>query len=220
MSLMRRFRADNEALWERAVTHPFVQELTLGTLPLEKFQRYFLQDYAFLREFSTLLALSVAKSPDTDTARRLATFLAGILEGEEGLFRGTFREWGWPEERWRLPSRLPTALAMGDFMVRVAYEGSFPELLTVLVATEGVYLDWATRAVEAGRSPERKVYRDWIDIHSNAEFTEFVGWLMETFDAMAVTDAQREQAGRLFRETLRHEAAFWEMGYRGEEQMG
>ncbi|MEE9285483.1 MAG: TenA family protein, partial [Dehalococcoidia bacterium] len=194
--------------------------LVAGTLPLEKFQRYFLQDYAFLRDFSTLLALSVVKAPNMETARRLATFLAGVLEGEEDLFRRTFRAWGWPEERWRAPPPSPTARAMGDFMVRVAYAGGFAEVMTVLAVTEGVYLDWATRAVEAGREPGQEVYRDWIAIHSNADFTEFVQWLTGVLDATPMADDQRERAGRLFSETLRHELAFWELGYRGEEQAG
>ena len=100
MSLYRELRSRNQALWEQVVTHPFVEEMGADTLPLEKFQRYFLQDYLFLRDFTRLLALGVAKAPDFSTSRRLARFLAGILDGEEGLFRRSFREWGLTETQY------------------------------------------------------------------------------------------------------------------------
>ncbi|SVB07109.1 uncharacterized protein METZ01_LOCUS159963, partial [marine metagenome] len=35
-------------LWGDIVHHPFVNEMGIGTLPPEKFRRYFLQDYVFV----------------------------------------------------------------------------------------------------------------------------------------------------------------------------
>ena len=220
MSLTQELRARHGRLWERTVTHPFVQELGADTLALERFQRYFLQDYVFLRDFCTLLALGVAKAPDLDGARRLAVFLAGVLQGEEQLFRRTFHEWGLKPEQYARPEPLPAATAFGNLMTRVAYEGSFAELLTVLVVTEWSYLDWATRLVQAGRRPSTRVYWDWIEIHSNAEFRDFVEWLVRLLDDTPLGEGQRSRVEELFQTTLRCELAFWEMGFHGEEWSG
>ena len=213
MSLTEELRERHHDLWERMVTHPFVQELGSDTLPLEKFQRYFLQDYFFLGDFRTLLALAVAKAPDMDTARRLAEFLAEVLQGEEQLFRRSFQEWGLRPEQYARPDPTPVTIAFGNLMARVAYEGSFAEILAVLVVSEQAYLDWATRLAQPGRLPKTPVYREWIEIHSSDGFRDFVGWLAESLDAAPLAEEQERRVGELFHTTLLYEVAFWEMGY-------
>jgi thiaminase/transcriptional activator TenA len=211
MSLYNELRSRNQAVWEQVVTHSFVEELGADTLPMEKFQRYFLQDYLFVRDFTRLLALGVAKAPDFSAARRLAGFLAGVLDGEESLFRRSFQEWGLTEAQYTSTSPAVTTRAMGNLMARVAYEGSFTEILTVLVVTEGTYLEWASRLVEAGREPRTGVYREWVEIHSNADFRRFVEWLFERLDA--TTEAERGRVEELFEVTLGYELAFFDLSY-------
>ena len=216
MSLTQELRRRHEELWDRVVNHPFVLELGADTLPLEKFKRYFLQDYVFFRDFVSLLALGVAKAPDLNASRHLAAFLAEVLQGEEQLFQGSFEQWGLEPEEYSRPAPSPPAAAFGDLMARVAYEGAFAEIMTVLVVTEWVYLDWATRAADLGR-PDTPVYRAWTEIHSNEEFRKFVLWLLETLDGLDLSAEQEQRVRDLFHATLRYELAFWELGYNGGE---
>ena len=213
MALTERWRLEHAALWDQAVTHPFIRDLGAGTLPLATFQRYFLQDYVFLREFASLLALGVVRAPDFAAARRLAQFLAGVLEGEEALFRRAFRSWRLPPEAVP-PQPAPATQAICDLMTRVARHGSFAEILTVLCATEGAYLEWATRLVQAGARPRRAVYRHWIEIHASDEFRALVRWMFTTLNAMTLAPEELRRAERLFRQTLRCEVAFCDQAYR------
>ena len=49
--------------------------------------------------------------------------------------------------------------------MRTALQGQFIDIMTILYVTEGTYLDWATRLLEAGRRPDTpKIYAEWIDI--------------------------------------------------------
>ena len=113
MSRFERLRERNRELWERVVEHDFPRELGDDSLPLQKFQRYFVQDYAFFKDFVVLISLGIAKAPNMDAARPLAGFLHEILQGEEVLFTKTFESWGWPPERYRTPrlSRRPSRWA-------------------------------------------------------------------------------------------------------------
>ena len=61
------------------VNHPFVVEMGDGTLPVEKFKRYFLQDYVFVSDLVAMTAMGVAKAPDFKGANVLNQFLSGIL---------------------------------------------------------------------------------------------------------------------------------------------
>ena len=114
MSFTSELQRGVEPLWEKMVTHRFVQELGDGTLPWEKFQRYFEQDYVFLRQgWIHMISLAIAKSPDFASARVLTGFLHDVLDGEEGCFRGRFGRWGcrrrmstiWRRCRRRTPSQ-------------------------------------------------------------------------------------------------------------------
>jgi thiaminase/transcriptional activator TenA len=46
MTFTEALRHTYRDLWQRMITHPFVLELGEGTLPVDTFRAYFLQDYA------------------------------------------------------------------------------------------------------------------------------------------------------------------------------
>ncbi|GBD10548.1 Aminopyrimidine aminohydrolase [bacterium HR23] len=218
MSLTQSLRQTYHALWEKMVTHPFVQELGRDTLPLAKFQRHFQQDYLFLRAFVTLLALAIAKAPDFPTKRRLAGFLAQVTEGEEALFRRAFREWGMSDAQVDAIRPHAKVAPYLSFMERIAYNGPFHYQLALLVVSEWTYLDWAQRVVQTYRLPATPLYRQWVELHSNPDFQAFVEWLRQRLDALGETLAPNARQGvaGVFSATLLHEVHFWDAAYHHE----
>jgi len=217
MPLTDDLRRANQELWERMVTHPFPQELGDGTLPREKFRRYFLQDYAFVGPLIKLVALGVAKAPDLSSARPLAAFLQGFFAGgEEGLFQRVFQDLGVPPEEYLRVRPLPTTQAFNAYLTAVAYDGSFADILTCLLVTEGAYVDWSRRLARTGRIPSDSFYREWIDIHASEELKGFVDWVAGWLDRAALSPGQRARVEEVFTAVLRYEFAFWEMAYHGE----
>lgn len=215
MSLTAELRKEHEDLWEMMVTHPFVVKMGDGSLPTEKFASYFVQDYVFVSDLVTLIAQGIAKAPDFDAASRLNEFLRGILNPENDLFVRAFEELGVPEDEYSSATASPTTQAFSDFLVRVGLEGDFLDIVTVLYVTEGTYLDWATRLIEAGKDPKRPIYREWIEIHGPEVLGELVEWMGSRLDE-ADDQEFRSQAGETFLTVLRYEYLFWESAYRGE----
>ena len=103
MSLTQELRAANADLWERMVTHPFVEEMGDGTLPPEKFRRYFLQDYVFVKDLVPMIALGAAKAPTIEDGDPLVKFLAA-LGPENDLFQRAFAELGASEAEYSAAS--------------------------------------------------------------------------------------------------------------------
>ncbi len=215
MSLTQELRSKHRDLWEKMVTHPFVLEMGEGTLPVEKARYYFLQDYVFVGDLVTMTAMGIARAPDFSAGSRLNRFLAGVLDPENDLFVRAFRELGVPEEEYRAASALPITRAFGDFMVRTGLEGAFEDILTVLYVTEGTYLDWGTRLLEAGKRPRNPIYRQWIEIHGPAVLGDLVNWMAAHLDG-ADLGHRRDHIERLFLTALRYEYLFWEAAYRGQ----
>ena len=217
MSLTGEMKAANADLWERMVTHPFVEEMGDGTLPPEKFRRYFLQDYVFVKDLVPMIALGVAKAPTIEEGDPLVKFLAA-LGPENDLFQRAFAELGASEAEYSAASATPTTQAFGDFIMRTALQGDFIDIATILYVTEGTYLDWATRLLEAGRRPESpKIYAEWIDIHGPAVLGDLVSWLQGFIDGTDAGSSRRAEIERIFRATLRYEYRFWQSAYHGED---
>ena len=216
MSLTEELRAANADLWERMVTHPFVEEMGDGALPPSKFRRYFLQDYVFVKDLVPMIALGAAKAPSIEDGAPLVKFLAA-LGPENDLFQRAFAELGASEAEYSAASATPTTQAFGDFIMRTALQGDFIDIVTILYVTEGTYLDWATRLLEAGRRPDSpKIYAEWIDIHGPEVLGGLVNWLRGFIDSADI-GSHRAEIERIFRTTLRYEYRFWQAAYYGEE---
>jgi thiaminase/transcriptional activator TenA len=214
MTLTQELRHTHRDLWQRMVTHPFVIEMGEGTLPVEKFRVYFLQDYVFVRDLVTLTAMGLAKAPDMRAASRLNQFLSGILSPENDLFVRAFHALGVSEADYTGASASPVTQAFGDFLVRTGLEGNFADIMTILYVTEGTYLDWGTRLLTAGQRPDHPLYQEWIDIHGPEVLGTFVDWLGEVLDH-APLESQHPCIERIFLTALRYEYLFWEAAYHG-----
>ena len=214
MSLSSELKESVGDLWDKTVYHPFVDELGDGSLLEEVFDIYFKQDHIFLKDWIALMAAGVMKAPDFTHARPLASFIHLALGGEEGLFQDYFRERGLSEEQVRYLRPLPTTMAYGGFLRRIAYEGSFHDIVTVLLGIEWPYLEWGKRLESRGAKPGNNYYQTWIDLHAAKELDDFVSWMREVLDGSTVGHPARLKS--LFLSAMRYEYMFWEMAYRGE----
>jgi thiaminase/transcriptional activator TenA len=84
----------------------------------------------------------------------------------------------------------------------------------LLYVTEGTYLDWGTRLLEAGKQPDHPIYREWIELHSPAVLNGLVSWIEEHLD-QANLEHRRTRLEQIFRTALRYEYLFWEAAYHG-----
>ena len=211
MTLVDKLKTEHRTLWDKVVSHRFVNELGDGTLPPDIFGRYFLQDYVFVNDLVVLASKGISKSPDFESASVLNNFLTGILNPENDLFVRFFRELGYTKEEYSAATATPVTRAFGDFLVRSAYESHFDDIAVILYVTEGTYLDWGTRLTSEGASPGNSVYKEWIDLHNPAVLGELVEWLGNYLDERSQIDYSR--ATYLFHTALRYEYLFWEGAY-------
>lgn len=219
MNISEQLKQNSHELWEKAISHPFIEELGTGALSEERFRRYFLQDYVFVNDLVKVAGIAVAKAPSLPLARPIEDFLANILGAEDALFLGAFETLGIDEVEYRGVEPLPTTAALGNFLVRTAYEGSFTDICCAMLVTEGVYLDWGERLRDS--HPERsgnrfgRFYRGWIDLHTQETLGPIVRHLSSIVDAAQQSQLQRLSA--IFERATRYEIAFWRMSYDGEE---
>ena len=88
----------SEKAWEEIapiyaaiLNHPFIRELTAGTLTKERFRFYMVQDALYLTEFSRVLSLVAARAQDPDTMMQFDESARNVLVVERALHETFFR---------------------------------------------------------------------------------------------------------------------------------
>ena len=71
----------NIRLWERICSHPFIEEMINGNLPLEKFRFYIAQDDLFLEEFCKFIEITILDKVSSKNS------LLKLKIGEEKKFK-------------------------------------------------------------------------------------------------------------------------------------
>ncbi|RQP05218.1 MAG: TenA family transcriptional regulator [Paracoccus sp. BP8] len=208
-SFFETLRRECAADWTAAVEHRFVRELFAGSIADAAMARYLVQDHRFLDAFLTLLGAAIASADRFESRLRFGRF-AGMVSGEENdYFLRAFAALGVDEaDRAATPDSAPTA-GFQALMREAAATRSYPAVLAVLNVAEGLYLDWASRAPQP--LPERFVHAEWITLHDNAFFRDFVGFLREEFDQAGPGAA--DQARDFFRRAVTLERAFFDEVY-------
>ncbi|KGJ06405.1 thiaminase (transcriptional activator TenA) [Paracoccus halophilus] len=189
-------RRENGANWSAAVTHRFVRELLDGSIPDAVMAGYLVQDHRFLDAFLTLLGAAIASADRFESRLVLGRFV-GLVSGEENdYFLRAFEALGVSAgDRAAIPDAAATT-GFKAIMREAAASGSYAAALAVLNVAEGLYLDWAMRARDP--LPENFVHAEWIRLHDNPQFREFVAFLRAELDRVgpAAADRARDFFGR------------------------
>ncbi|WP_419899787.1 TenA family protein [Roseomonas sp. USHLN139] len=205
-SFSERLRAAHDADWQAAIRHRFVAELAAGTVDPAVMRRYLVQDYQFIDRFVALLGAAIASADSFSSRLRLARFLAMITSDENTYFVRSFDVLGVPEAERVSPVLTETTQAFQEVMREAAESRSYAQALSVLVVAEWLYLSWAERI--EGPLPADFVHAEWITLHANPYFSEFVGWLRGELDR--VGPAEAEACAALFGRAVALERRFFD----------
>lgn len=206
-------RASTEPTWSQAVEHRFVRELLDGRIADEVMAAYLVQDHRFLDSFLTLLGAAIASSDSFEARLRLGRFV-GMVSGEENTyFLRAFEALGVDAaSRAAIPDSAPTA-GFQAIMREAAATRSYAATLAVLNVAEWLYLDWASRA--PAPLPSNFIHAEWITLHDNPFFRDFVAFLREELDR--VGPAEEALARDFFQRAVALELAFFDAAYSATE---
>src|SRR5215470_2778529 len=168
-------RAANEPGWSRAVEHRFVKELFTGTVPDVVMARYLIQDHRFLDSFLLLLGAALAGADTFEARLRFGRFIGMASSEENTYFLRAFEALGVTEARRAADPDTEATAGFKAIMREAAETRSYAAALAVLVVTEWLYLDWASRAPRP--LPRNFVRAEWITLHDNPTLHGFVDFL-------------------------------------------
>lgn len=204
-------REENAVDWHACVHHRYVDELLSGAISDADMGRYLIQDHRFIDAFVTLVGGAVASADLFESRLRLGRFLGMVCSEENDYFIRSFAALGIGEERHAIPDFAPTA-GFKALMKEAAATRSYAAIMAVLNVAEGLYLNWAQRL--DGPMPSNFIHAEWIELHDNPFFVDFVSFLKTELNRVGPQEA--EIARDFFHRAVKLERAFFDAAYEGD----
>ena len=215
MSFAENIEAKAIPVREAILAHPFIMGVGDGSLPVDRFKHYIEQDYAYLIDYSRVLAVASARAPTLDTMGWFANLLDETLNTEMELHRSYCAEFGITKDRLEAVRPAPTTIAYTSFLLKTAHQDSFGELVASLIPCQWGYWEIGDYLTRKGEPQEATLYCQWIQMYASKEFAELAQEIRILADQVAedagpLQMATMEQA---YLTSLRFEYQFWEMSY-------
>lgn len=215
MTVSQRLREAARPIWDRCLRHPFVTGIGDGTLPVEKFQYFMLQDYLYLFDYARVFALGVVKAREAALMRTFARNVDAILGGEMNIHRAYMARLGISEEQVLAVKPALDNLSYTHYMLSVAERGGPAEIVAAILACSWSYAEIGTALAAIPGAADHSFYGEWIQGYASEDYGETNRALIELMDSLAAEAPEAELAHltEIFVNCSRYELGFWDMAW-------
>lgn len=216
--LIEKLWTDITDIYQAIINHEFIRRMIDGTLPMEIFKQYVLQDYLYLGEFARAVAMAGTKAPNDDWAAVILSNAGAAMTFERRwLHEYLLSEWGIKPEEISQISMTPINLAYTSYLLATTAMKPFEEGLAALLPCFWVYREVGLEMTRKG-SPV-PAYQRWIDTYSSEDYGRVVNEVLniaeEAFDRLDSKEILRVR--KAFRISTLYEYLFWDRAYMKED---
>src|SRR5690606_11058428 len=199
--------------------HPFVKGIEDGTLPIDRFRFYVMQDAYYLTHFAKVQAIGAAKATDLETTQRFAIHSAYTCSAELALHESFMEILEVTEEEWAMFEPSPTAYAYVSHMYRSS-EGDLADVLASILPCYWLYYEIGERLKNA--KPDQPIYDRWIAAYGSDEFGALVNEQITRMDQLVegLPETRRQELKNRFRKSSYYEWNFWDQAWKKESWSG
>ena len=192
-----------------SLTHPVVQGIGAGTLPLAAFRAYLEQDYLFLLQYARVQAQAVAAAPDRATMTHLSELLHSTLAVEVDALRALYATCDGDPARLDMAAMTPICRGYTEHLLASAAHSNLLVTLAAMLPCQWGYREIGRALASAGLPTDAR-YAAWINEYASDEYSALVDWALERFDALASAASvdERQLARAAFRDEQRMGTAF------------
>lgn len=215
MNVTERLYEAAKPVWEQCHAHPFVKGIGDGTLDLEKFRWFLLQDYLYLFDYARVFAWGVIKARDPELMRTFSANVDAILGGEMKVHRGYMARMGISEEQVLAVEPALSNLSYTHYMLAVASAGGPAEIVASILACSWSYAEIGTRLAQIPGAADHPFYGEWIRSYAGEEYQQTNAALVALMEKLAAgcTETEYQRLEEIFVACSRYELGFWEMAW-------
>jgi thiaminase (transcriptional activator TenA) len=194
-------------IWAAIFAHPLLRQLCDGTLPIDTFRFFLIQDWHYLDAFARCVGLALGKAEDTEMLARLTARVTAPVE--KTLHRTLLgRLQVDPATMAGLPVA-PTTRAYRNHLLVTATLGTLGETAAALLPCPWTYHEIGRRLGPVAHP----LYAEWAAFYTGGGLAESVRAWTELVELSAAIAGSRERHAmrEAFLTSSRYEFAFWEM---------
>ncbi len=213
MKLAERLRRDAEEIWGRIKQHPFVLELYRGTLPLEKFKYYVIQDYNYLVGMAKAFSLLAAKAERHNVMEEALQIAFQDASIEMRNYEEILGELGLSLSKVLEIEPAPTNTAYTNHMIATCCLKPPIDCMVAMIPCFWTYLELAETHRSLAEENRNKLYLKWIKAYESEEYRSLTERLIRLVNE-EWNGERYSELRRIFLRSSRYELMFWDMAYR------
>ncbi|KAI9934694.1 hypothetical protein AWENTII_005785 [Aspergillus wentii] len=212
-------RPDVQSVWKHFTEHQFVQGLGNGTLPLERFKEYLVQDYLYLVHFARSNALASYKAKSMESISASAQIVLHI-EQEMALHLDYCASFGLSKQEME---RYPESNACTAYSRYILDVGQSEDWLALQMALAPCLIGYGAIAKRLHAAEdtirEGNRYYKWIENYVADDYSEAVelGSALLEKHVREVSPSRMEELVKIFVRATELEISFWDMGLGGKQ---
>jgi len=215
VSISQRLRQDADPIWQGIIEHPFVVELYEGTLPMEKFKSYILQDYNYLVSLIEVLSIIASRATSLDAMREVVEILRLELVSELKGYEEFLKRLGYSRQEAMAIDPLPMNLSYTSFLLSTSSLKPYAESITSILPCFWSYAEIAARHQDKLRGNGNGLLVEWAEVYLSGAYLN----LVERVKRLVDEAGKGFPYGRLletFSTASRYEYTYWEAMYHEE----
>ena len=216
LTISERLYKAAQPVWKECHEHPFVKGIGDGSLTIEQFRYYLLQDYLYLYDYARVFALGIVKSKDPKVMQLLSKSVDNILNGEMKIHRSYMERLGITEDQVFQVKPSLKNVAYTNYMLAVSHAGGIAEVLVSILACSWSYAEIGQVLAQAPGAADHAFYGEWITGYASPEYHSSNQALVEITDKLleGCSEETYQRMEDIFVMCSRFELDFWEMSWR------
>lgn len=210
MNFCEEVRKETDLFWKASFQHPFVKGIVDGSLSVEKFKMYMLQDAYYLKHYTKVLAIASSKAERAEDIQYFIQTAQYVHQAELDLHRTTFQELGVTEEDLESFEPAPAAYNYVSHMYNAAHNGDVAEAFAAMFPCPWLYQEIGQLYRSA--KPGVPLYQQWIDLYSSDSMQEKIEQQKQMMNRFAEESSSKLAILKShFKKSCYYEWQFWEM---------
>ena len=208
--ISKRLRIDSDEIWKKILEHPFVLELYSGTLPMDKFKFYVLQDYNYLIADMRNFSLLASKAPDLESLKEMLEIAHLEATSELNGYERLLKELGYRIEDARGIEHSLITKSYTSFLLATSSLKTFWEGLAATLPCFWTYSEIYDHNKERLKKNENRIYKEWAEIYSSDSYRDLVDKLIKILNK---ADIKYDRLKEAFLISSKYEYMYWDMVY-------
>lgn len=202
-------------IWESYNTHPFVRGIADGTLPVDRFQFYMIQDHKYLMQYAKVFALGLIKSSSEADMRLFSGLITATLDTENAVHQSYLSRLGITREMIDAAPMCLNNVSYTNYMISIALKEGMAELATAVLACSWSYKLIGDFMETVPGSKDHPFYGNWVNTYTGAGYRECNDVMIGLVDRLSegYSEAQLQNLEEILINCSKYEYQFWDMAW-------